>query len=134
MKLPVPLFYWKLLTNLTYSTKCKQEVYEMKMRIDDFLKQKLALVDKNQTELTCFQQSDVKTNLRRWSGILIRCAMGRLWHSHALQLLPAQYTHIYLYTLQCTKEWFNTIFEEFRLFWRQQNRILYLHWNLKFHR
>ena len=65
MKLPVPLFYWKLLTNLTYSTKCKQEVYEMKMRIDDFLKQKLALVDKNQTELTCFQQSDVKTNLRR---------------------------------------------------------------------
>ena len=84
MKLPVPLFYWKLLTNLTYSTKCKQEVYEMKMKIDGFLKQKLALVDKNQAKLTSFQQSVLKTNFRRWSGILIRCAMGSLWHSHAI--------------------------------------------------
>ena len=41
--------------------------------LDDFLKQKLAFFDKNQAELTCFQQSDVKTNYQTRSGILKHC-------------------------------------------------------------
>ena len=38
MELPVPLFYWKLLENLTYSTNCnfKKFMYIMKMKISDF--------------------------------------------------------------------------------------------------
>ena len=44
--------------------------------LDDFLKQKLAFFDKNQAELTCFQQSDVKTNYQTRSGILKHCACG----------------------------------------------------------
>ena len=43
--------------------------------LDDFLKQKLAFFDKNQAELTCFQQSDVKTNYQTRSGILKHCDM-----------------------------------------------------------
>ena len=41
--------------------------------LDDFLKQKLAFVDKIQAQLTCFQQSDVKTNYQTRSGILKHC-------------------------------------------------------------
>ena len=37
------------------------------------LKQKLAFADKNQAQLTCFQQSDVKTSFGSWLGILIHC-------------------------------------------------------------
>ena len=43
--------------------------------LDDFLKQKLAFVDKIQAQLTCFQQSDVKTNYQTRSGILKHCEM-----------------------------------------------------------
>ena len=42
--------------------------------LDDFLKQKLAFVDKIQAQMTCFQQSDVKTNYQTRSGILKHCA------------------------------------------------------------
>ena len=45
------------------------------MALDDFLKQKLAFVDKIQAQLTCFQQSDVKTNYQTRSGILKHCAI-----------------------------------------------------------
>ena len=45
--------------------------------LDDFLKQKLAFVDKIQAQLTCFQQSDVKTNYQTRSGILKHCEKGR---------------------------------------------------------
>ena len=41
--------------------------------LDIFLKQKLAFVDKIQAQLTCFQQSDVKTNYQTRSGILKHC-------------------------------------------------------------
>ena len=41
--------------------------------LDDFLKQKLAFVDKIQAQLACFQQSDVKTNYQTRSGILNHC-------------------------------------------------------------
>ena len=41
--------------------------------LDDFLKQKLAFVDKIQAQLTCFQQSDVKNNYQTRSGILKHC-------------------------------------------------------------
>ena len=41
--------------------------------LDDFLKQKLAFADKIQAQLTCFQQSDVKTNYQTRSGILKHC-------------------------------------------------------------
>ena len=41
--------------------------------LDDFFKQKLAFVDKNQAQLTCFQQSDVKINYQTRSGILKHC-------------------------------------------------------------
>ena len=34
--------------------------------LDDFFKQKLAFADKNQAQLTCFQQSHLKINFRRW--------------------------------------------------------------------
>ena len=43
--------------------------------LDDFLKQKLAFVDKIQAQLTCFQQSDVKTNYQTRSGILKHCVI-----------------------------------------------------------
>ena len=43
--------------------------------LDDFLKQKLAFVDKIQVQLTCFQQSDVKTNYQTRSGILKHCVL-----------------------------------------------------------
>jgi hypothetical protein len=33
--------------------------------LDKFFKQKLAFADKNQAQLTCFQQSDVKINFQR---------------------------------------------------------------------
>ena len=40
MKLTVPLFHWKCLENLTYSTKCnfKKFIYVVKMKISDFQK------------------------------------------------------------------------------------------------
>ena len=41
--------------------------------LDDFLKQKLAFVDKIQAQMTCFQQSDVKTNYQTRSEILKHC-------------------------------------------------------------
>ena len=41
--------------------------------LDNFLKQKLAFADKNQAQLACFQQSDVKINFQRWWGILDHC-------------------------------------------------------------
>ena len=44
--------------------------------LDDFLKQKLAFVDKIQAQMTCFQQSDVKTNYQTRSGILKHCGQG----------------------------------------------------------
>ena len=44
--------------------------------LDDFLKQKLAFVDKIQAQMTCFQQSDVKTNYQTRSGILKHCVMA----------------------------------------------------------
>ena len=48
--------------------------------LDDFLKQKLAFVDKIQAQLTCFQQSDVKTNYQTRSGILKHCVLSyRNW-------------------------------------------------------
>ena len=37
---------------------------------DDFLKQKLAFFDKNQAQLTCFQQLDVKTNYQTRFSLL----------------------------------------------------------------
>ena len=46
------------------------------MALDDFLKQKMAFADKNQAQLTCFQQSDVKTNCQTRSGILNQCVWG----------------------------------------------------------
>ena len=46
--------------------------------LDDFLKQKLAFVDKIQAQMTCFQQSDVKTNYQTRSGILKHCVQGCL--------------------------------------------------------
>ena len=44
--------------------------------LDNFIKQKLAFADKNQAQLTCFQQSDVKTNCQTRSGILNQCVWG----------------------------------------------------------
>ena len=41
--------------------------------LDDFLKQKLAFADKNQAQLTCFQQSDVKTNFQTRFSNLNHC-------------------------------------------------------------
>ena len=46
--------------------------------LDDFLKQKLAFADKIEAQLTCFQQSDVKTNLQMRSGILNQCEQ-QIW-------------------------------------------------------
>ena len=45
--------------------------------LDEFLKQKLAFADKNWAQLTCFQQSDVKTNFGWWLGFLIHCDHAR---------------------------------------------------------
>ena len=53
--------------------------------LDDFLKQKLAFFDKNQAELTCFQQSDVKTNYQTRSGILKHCVMS-IWNPYCRAL------------------------------------------------
>ena len=44
--------------------------------LDEFFEQKLAFADKNQAQLTCFQQSDVKTNCQTRSGILNQCVWG----------------------------------------------------------
>ena len=46
------------------------------LALDDFLKQKLTFVDKIQAQLTCFQQSDVKTNYQTRSGISKHCDSG----------------------------------------------------------
>ena len=43
------------------------------MALDDFLKGKMAFPDKNQAQLTCFQQSDVKTNFRTSFSNLNHC-------------------------------------------------------------
>ena len=45
------------------------------MALDDFLKQKMAFSDKNQAQLTCFQQSDVKTNFQTSFSNLNPCDM-----------------------------------------------------------
>ena len=44
--------------------------------LDDFLKQKLAFVDKNQAQLTCSQQSDAKTNYQTRFSNLNHCDSG----------------------------------------------------------
>jgi hypothetical protein len=40
---------------------------------DNFFKQKLAFADKNQARLTCFQQSEVKTNFQTRFSNLNHC-------------------------------------------------------------
>ena len=52
--------------------------------LDDFLKQKLAFVDKIQAQMTCFQQSDVKTNYQTRSGILKHCESNYNFQSNTL--------------------------------------------------
>jgi hypothetical protein len=47
------LKFWTLLAFLAF------------VALDNFFKQNLAFSDKNQAFLTCFQQSDLKTNFRR---------------------------------------------------------------------
>jgi hypothetical protein len=47
------------------------------MALDDFLEQKMAFSDKNQAQLTCFQQSDVKTNFQTSFSNLNHCVDGQ---------------------------------------------------------
>ena len=61
------------------------------MALDDFLKQKLAFADENQAQLTCFQQSDVKTNLRMRSGILNQCAREKTEEQKIDQLINSDF-------------------------------------------
>jgi hypothetical protein len=46
------------------------------MALDDFFKQKMAFADKDQAQLTCFQQSDVKTNCQTSFTNLNHCDHG----------------------------------------------------------
>jgi hypothetical protein len=55
--------------------------------LDEFLKQKLAFVDKNQAQLTCFQHSDVKSKLQTRSGILNHCDIAPISHYNFLTFL-----------------------------------------------
>ena len=48
--------------------------------LDEFLKQKLAFVDKNLAQLTYFQHSDVKNKLRTRSVILNHCVLMYTTH------------------------------------------------------
>jgi hypothetical protein len=46
------------------------------MALDDFFKQKMAFAVKDYAQLTCFQQSDVKTNCQTSFTNLNHCGIG----------------------------------------------------------
>ena len=70
--------------------------------------------------MTCFQQSDLKTNFRRWSGILNHCDCIQIFHQlsllaifvHELLLLPSS-MHSVTQSLKCCSCLFIQIYLSF---------------------